>query len=89
MVAYMRLHGGDGKFESREWPCKVDNIVFGIALNPVALGAPFVTWDDAYDVLDAFSAKMYNEGYHGLWATVMYTDGGKVVGRARIGPDDS
>ncbi|KAI4178025.1 MAG: hypothetical protein LQ348_005719 [Seirophora lacunosa] len=86
MIAYMRKYGGVGKFETHEWPCELDSVVFSIDLNAVPLGARFLTWQDAYEVLNAFSTKMSSDGYHGLWATIMLTRGDKVFGRAHIGP---
>lgn len=82
----MRKYGGVGKFETHEWPCELDSVVFSIDLNAVPLGARFLTWQDAYGVLNAFSTKMSSDGYHGLWATIMLTRGDKVFGRAHIGP---
>ncbi|KAL9007823.1 MAG: hypothetical protein Q9173_006989, partial [Seirophora scorigena] len=86
MIAYMRKYGGAGTFETREWPCELESMGFSIEVNAVLLGARFLTWHDAYEVLNAFSTKLSSDGYHGLWATIMLTQGGKVFGRAHIGP---
>lgn len=90
MKADMRTHGELGPFLApREWPCETDRLVFGIAPFAVPVGARPMTWNDAYEVLDAFSRKMLYEGYHGWWARVQETHGGRVVARASIGPREN
>ena len=85
----MRAHGGLYPFnEPRNWPCVVDKIVFGIAPFATPVSGRPMTWHDAYEVLGAFSSKMLYDGYHGWWARIQETNGGKIVGTAGIGPEE-
>ncbi|KAL9594169.1 MAG: hypothetical protein Q9219_007182 [cf. Caloplaca sp. 3 TL-2023] len=74
------LTGGSQQFQYRD-------VIFGVAplMHPAGRR---LTWVDAVEIVRAFELKAQREGYRDRWAKIEMTEGGELVGTARISSED-